>query len=160
MFFPWERGVRLLTSIPKYRKSSIGFISFGYFNWSGSLSWHRTLSFLAWPMLIDRHLCSMIHRFLQWLFMCGPMIKVIFAKTWPTKAKPLLGSWNLTRLQINENFKMSFRLALQRRHKPALATEALMQARLKLVLVNGSLLVETSRGHEDFQIIWLIKYFY
>lgn len=48
---------------------------------------------------------------------------------------------------------MSFRLALQPRQKPALATEALMQARLKLVLVNSSLLVETSRGHEDFQII-------
>ena len=30
--------VRLLTSIPKYRKSSIGFISFGCFDWSESLS--------------------------------------------------------------------------------------------------------------------------
>ena len=30
---------------------------------------------------------------------------VIFAKTWPTKAKPFLGSENLTRLQISENYK-------------------------------------------------------
>ena len=97
--------VRLLTSIPKYKKSSIGFISFGCFNWSESLSWHRTLSFLTWLMLIDRHFCSMIHRFLQWLFMCGPINNVILAKTWPTKAKPRLGSENLTRLQISENFK-------------------------------------------------------
>ena len=76
------------------------------------------------------------------------------------QSKAIAWFFKLDRLQINENFKMSFRLALQPRHKPALATEALMQARLKLVLVNSSLLVEISRGHEDFQIIWLSKNFY
>ena len=50
-------------------------------------------------MLIDRHLFTMIHWFLWWLFMCALVINVIFTKTWPTKAKPLLGSSNLTRLQ-------------------------------------------------------------
>ena len=104
-YFSFSDWGRLLTFIPKYRKSSIGVRSFECFDWSESLGWHRTSPFITWPMLIDRHLRSMIHRFLQWFFMCGPINNIIFAMTLPTKAKPFLGFENLTRLQISENYK-------------------------------------------------------
>ena len=55
---------------------------------------------------------------------------------------------------------MSFRLALQRRHKPALATEALMQARLKLVLVNSFLYKVLSlerNAHRQQQSSWRLR---
>ena len=92
---------KILTSVPLYIKPAIGFRSFGCCLWSESLSWHKTVSFITGPMLIDLHLLSMVHRFLQWLCICIPAYNVMFVITWPTSACPSICSKNLTRLQIS-----------------------------------------------------------
>ena len=53
-----QNKYHILTSVPLYIKSAIGFRSFGCCNWSESLIWHKTLSLLLGPMLIDVHLSS------------------------------------------------------------------------------------------------------
>ena len=49
-----ERQI-ILTSVPLYIKPAVGFSSFGYCNWSESLSWHIISSFSLGIMLIDVH---------------------------------------------------------------------------------------------------------
>ena len=55
----------ILTSVPLYIKPAVGFRSFGCCNWSESLSWHIISFFSRGTMLIDVHLSSIVHQFLQ-----------------------------------------------------------------------------------------------
>ena len=91
----------ILTSVPLYIKSAIGFRSFVCCNWSESLIWHKTLSLLLGPMLIDVHLSSIVHQFLQWLYICIPTGNEMFLRTWPTNAYPYVGCRNMRRRQLS-----------------------------------------------------------
>ena len=89
----------ILTSVPLYIKPAVGFRSFGCCSWSESLSWHIISSFSLGTMLIDVHLSSIVHQFLQWLYICIPTDNEMFLKTWPINAYPSIGSRNLRRRQ-------------------------------------------------------------
>ena len=93
----------VLTSMPLYVKPSVGFRSFGCWTWSESLIWHKTLSLSSGPMLIDLHLSSIMHLFLQLLYVCTPTDNEIFFKIWLTNAYPSSFSMNLTRRQLSIN---------------------------------------------------------
>ena len=56
----------------------MGFRSLVCCKWSESLSWHKILSFPLGPVLIDVHLSSIAHQFLQWLYICIPTGNEIF----------------------------------------------------------------------------------
>ena len=96
-----QNKYHILTSVPLYIKSAIGFRSFGCCNWSESLIWHKTLSLLLGPMLIDVHLSSIVHQFLQWLYICIPTGNEMFLRTWPTNAYPYVGCRNTRRRQLS-----------------------------------------------------------
>ena len=89
----------ILTFVPLYIKPAVGFRSFGCCSWSESLSWHIISSFSRGTMLIDVHLSSMVHQFLQWLYICIPTGNEMFLMTWPINANPSIGSRNLRRRQ-------------------------------------------------------------
>ena len=91
----------VLTSMPLYVKPSVGFKSLGCWTWSESLIWHKTLSLSSGPMLIDLHLSSIIHLFLQLLYVCIPTGNEIFFKIWLTNAYPSFFFMNLTRRQLS-----------------------------------------------------------
>ena len=91
----------ILTSVPLYIKPAVGFRSFGCCNWSESLSWHIISFFFRGTMLIDVHLSSIVHQFLQWLYICIPTGNEMFLMTWPISAYPCIGSRNLRRRQTS-----------------------------------------------------------
>ena len=93
----------VLTSMPPYVKPSDGFRSFGCCTWSESLIWHKTLSLSSGLTLIDLHLSSIVHLFLQLLCICTPTGNVKFFKIWLTNAYPSFFSVNLTRRQLSIN---------------------------------------------------------
>ena len=91
----------ILTSVPLYIKPAVGFRSFECCNWSESLSWHIISFFSRGTMLIDVHLSSIVHQFLQWLYICIPTGNEMFLMTWPISAYPCIGSRNLRRRQTS-----------------------------------------------------------
>jgi len=82
-----------LTSVPLYVKPSRGLTSSGCWMSSELLNWHKTLSFIGGPMLIDTQLLSIVHRPLQESRI--PVFKDIFLITWPCRAYPSTGVVNL-----------------------------------------------------------------
>ena len=84
-------------------KPSSGLRSSGCRMWSESLNWHKTLSFIGGPMLIDTQLFSMLQRPLQEARI--PKLKEIFLITWPCRAYPFTGVVNLRWRQRSVNKK-------------------------------------------------------
>ena len=86
-----------------YMKPSSGLRLSGCRMWSESLNWHKTLSFIGGPMLIDTQLFSTLQRPLQEARI--PKLKEIFLITWPCRAYPSTGVVNLRWRQRSVNKK-------------------------------------------------------